>query len=260
MQLLVEPEPSGPAEKIAHDLRHGLPVDDETFDTLLISDTSKVRSRSFWTPVAAAQKASALFKEAGSQRILDVGSGSGKFCSIASLTLDHRVWGLERRGTLVLEARTLAQSLGAEVVIIEGTLETIDPRRFDGFYFFNPFGEYVADDDDRYDQDFPRSFKAYVRDARRIEKWMRAAPVGTAMITHHGLGGRIPASFAVRATERFGKGIMRLWVKERADDGGQAFFEIEDELVSTEELTALANSPEAEPLVAALSRPDDPEP
>ena len=61
-------------------------------------------------------------------------------------------------------------------------------------------------------------------------------------------------------TERFGKGIMRLWVKERADDGGQAFFEIEDELVSAEELTALANSPEAEPLVAALSRPDDPEP
>ena len=255
MQLLVEPTPKGPAQQVAHRLRHGAIVDDETFDALL-SEQAQKKSVSYWSPVAAAQQASRLFHDAGAQRILDVGSGSGKFVTIASLTLERRVWGLERRGNLVRESRQLAQDLGAEVVIIEGALEAVEPRRFDGFYFFNPFGEYVADDADRYDAQFPRSFEAYVNDARRVERWLRAAPLGTALITHHGLGGRIPGSYEVRHTERFGKGLMRLWVKERAEDHGQAFFEIEEELVTAEELATMANSPDAEPLVAALCAPE----
>jgi hypothetical protein len=259
MQLLDEQTPKGPVQQVAYRLRHGAIVDDETFDELLSPHAQK-KSTSYWSPVAAAQQAARLFHDAGSQRILDVGSGSGKFCSVASLTLDRRIWGLERRGSLVLESRRLAQTLGAEVVIIEGGLEAIEPREFDGFYFFNPFGEYVADDADRYDAEFPRSFEGYVADARRVERWLREAPLGTALITHHGLGGRIPASFEVRHTERFGKGIMRLWVKERAEDHGQAFFEIEEELITAEELVKLAATPDAEPLIAELCRPSAPTP
>ena len=84
------------------------------------------------------------------------------------------------------------------------------------------------------------------------------AVVGTALVTHHGLGGRIPASYEVRHTERFGKGVMRLWVKERAEDHGQAFFEIEEELVTAEELAKLAADVDAEPLIAALCAPAGP--
>ena len=58
--------------------------------------------------------------------------------------------------------------------------------------FFNPFGEYVADEEDRYDEVAPRSFQQYIRDARLVERWLLAAPRGTAMVTYNGLGRQNP--------------------------------------------------------------------
>ncbi len=246
------------AADVARRLTLGEDVADETFDALL-SDVPRSRSSHYWSCVAAAQEASRLFKHAGVERVLDVGSGVGKLCCVLSLSLGRRVWGLERRGELVFESRRLAQRLGAEVVVTEGELASVDASRFDGFYFFNPFGEYLADDEDRYDGAAPRSFEPYLRDARRVEAWLQAAPVGTALVTYNGLGGRIPASFSVQRTTQVRHDIMRLWVKERADDGGEALVEIEDQLVAASHLLALARSSGAgfsdSPLVAALCQP-----
>lgn len=239
---------------LADALRRTEPVHDDDFDELL-SDAARVRSLSYWSKVESAQRAAQLLDEAGARRVLDVGAGCGKFCIVASLALGRRVWGVERRAVLVDEARQLARTLGADVELMTGTLETVDPSRFDGFYFFNPFGEYVADDVDRFDDAFPRSFDGYVRDARLVERWLRSAPLGTAVVTNHGLGGRIPAAYELRHAERCGRRMLRLWVKHREDDGGEAWFEVEDEVVDARELAALANSPEAEPLVAALCAP-----
>jgi predicted RNA methylase len=244
---------------LARAIVDGQRVDDDAFDALL-SIRSQVCSRSFWSPVAAARRAAELFRDAGAQRVLDVGAGAGKFCVVASLVLGHRVWGIERRDSLVREGEAIATALGADIELTHGTLVDVDPTRFDGFYFFNPFGEYVADEEDRYDTNFPRSFDGYVRDARRVERWLRAAPVGTVVVTNHGLGGRIPASFTVKHTERSGRGVMRLWVKEREDVDDAAWFEVEDELVDAKELLELAKSPDDEPLVAALCAPADPSP
>lgn len=242
---------------LARALRDGDDVEDDALDALL-SVRSRLSSRAFWSPVAAARRAAGLLRGAGATRVLDVGAGAGKFCAVAALVLDRRVWGIERREVLVHEGRALAAALGADVVLQHGTLGDVDPARFDGFYFFNPFGEYVADDADRYDADFPKSFDAYVRDARLVERWLRAAPVGTALVTHHGLGGRIPASYAVRHTETHGRAVMRLWVKEREDVDDAAWLEVEGELVDAAALRELAQSPEDEPLVAALCAPAEP--
>jgi SAM-dependent methyltransferase len=245
--------------EIATALRAGLQVSDEKFDRLL-STRPQSRSGRFWSCVEAAQTAAQFFREAGAQRILDVGSGVGKFCSIASLTLGRRVWGVERRSELVTESRELSRRLTADVVIAEGTLEGVDASAFDGFYCFNPFAEYVADhDDERYDASFPQSFALYVSDARRIERWLRAAPVGTAMVTYNGLGGRIPSSYSVRRATFVRDDAMRLWVKEREHDvDGEAMLEVEGELVKASRLLALARGSgadlETSPLVAALCR------
>ncbi len=243
---------------LARALLDGEPVSDDAFDALL-SVRSQLLSSGFWSPVAAARRAAELFQQGGATRVLDVGAGAGKFCVVAALVLGRRVWGIERREALVHEGRALAAALDADVELLHGTLVDVDPARFDGFYFFNPFGEYVADDADRYDEDFPRSFDAYVRDARRVERWLRAAPVGTVLVTHHGLGGRIPASYVVRHAEPLGRAVMRLWVKERADVDDAAWFELEDELIDAAALRELAKSPDDEPLAAALSAPLDPD-
>lgn len=235
-------------------LRAQEPVNDEIFDRLL-GEQPRKRSRSYWSSVQACQVAAQLLREAGATRVLDGGSGAGKFLSIASLHLAQRVYGIERREALVLESRRLAEALGADVEVQHGTLDDVDPKPFDGFYFFNPFGEYVADDEDRYDLLAPRSFQQYVRDARLVERWLRAAPVGTALVTYNGLGGRIPVSYRPKETTHVRGDTMRLWVKESADRSFEAFIEIEEELITASELAALSRNGELDEhsLVLALS-------
>ena len=253
-------EAVNPAVTISALLRQRQEVTDEAFDSLL-TELPRKKSRTYWSSVEAAQTAARLLREAGATRVLDAGSGVGKFCAIASLDSSHRVWGVERRGELVFEARRLAQLLGAEVVITEGTLDKVDASEFDGFYFFNPFGEYVAADEDRYDLSSPRSFDAYIRDARLVERWLRAAPVGTAMVTYNGLGGRIPVSYRVRHTTHVRDDTMRLWVKEKPDDSREAYIEIEEELMTASQLAKLAQTNGEgfldSPLVRELSTPGD---
>ena len=252
--------PVDAAQMISALLRKRVPVSDEAFD-LLLSERPRTKTRTYWSCVEAAQTAARLLREAGATRVLDGGSGAGKFTSIAALDLDRRVWGVERRPELVAESRRLALALGADVEIVQGTLHDIDPKQFDGFYFFNPFGEYVADEEDRYDDRAPQSFQQYISDARLVERWLRAAPQGTAMVTYNGLGGRIPVSFRVKATLHVRDDTMRLWVKERPDLNREAYIEIEESLITASELAKLAANGgagfEDSPLVRELSRPAD---
>ena len=247
-------EPVDPARSISARLRRREPVSDEVFDSLL-GERPRKKSRHCWSNVEAAQTAARLLREAGATRVLDVGSGAGKFTAIAALDLDRRVWGVERRAELVLEARRLAATLGADVEITQSTLDAFDVTRFDGFYFFNPFGEYVADEEDRYDDGAPRSFEPYLRDARLVERWLRAAPQGTAMVTYNGLGGRIPVSFRVKTTLHVRDDTMRLWVKERPQVSREAYIEIEEQLITATELAELAGSDNQ--LLRELSRASD---
>jgi len=247
------------ARAISDELRAGGSVKDSAFDVLL-SDGPRAKSPRFWSSVEVARTAAHWLDAAGVSRVLDVGAGVGKFCSVASLTLGHRVWGLERRGALVYEARLLAQQLGAEVVMLEGTLASVDPSRFDGFYFFNPFGEYVADDDGRFDDEFPRSVDGYIDDARTVERWLRRLPPGACMVTYNGIGTRIPMSWKVERSTQLEGDMLRLWRKDATEQSSDAWLEVGEELVAATRLAALVRKYgekfQDSPLVARLVEPD----
>ncbi len=235
------------AEHLADALRRGDVVHDAEFDALL-SLHPRQKSSAFWSAIEVAQTASRWFTEAGATRVLDVGAGVGKACAVMALTSGHRVWGLEQRGALVFEARKLAQQLGAEVVMVEGQLDAIDPFRFDGFYFFNPFAEHIADKYELYDAGIVPSVDTYLRDARTVERWLREASLGTAMVTYNGLGGRIPSSWVCRKKERLAGNVLRLWVKEREVSDREAFVEVQDLLITASMLQRLANAHPQSPL------------
>lgn len=236
-----EGEELGP-EALARQVRELLQahrsIPDAMFDALL-SPGPRVRSSSYWSTVEVAQTASRWLTEAGALRLLDVGSGVGKFCTIASLSSAHRVWGVELRGGLVRESRTLAQRLGAEVVILDGTLDTVDARRFDSFYFFNPFAEHLAEEHEKYDEHFPSSVDGYLHDVKIVERWLRAAPLGSAMVTYNGLGGRIPLSWMVQKSTVLGGDHLRLWIKRGTDDSRDALIEVNEHLISSSRLAAM---------------------
>jgi len=248
------------AKRIEAVLRRGGWVEDRYFDRLL-PEALQAKSESFWSSVHVAQKAARWLEAAGRTRVLDVGAGVGKFCAVASLTTGHRYWGLERRGTLVFEARKLAQALGAEVVMQEGGLESIDSRQFDAFYFYTPFAEHIADKYERIDDTLICSADEYVKDTRTVERWLRAAKVGTVMVTYNGLGGRIPTSWRCEKEQRVAGNMMRLWVKHDDEPSTDAFIEVEDRLVPASLLATLVRrAPHAsmeDALVARLVEPED---
>lgn len=247
------------AKRIEGVLRRGGWVEDRYFDRLL-PDALQAKSESFWSSVHVAQTAARWLDAARATRVLDVGAGVGKFCAVASLTTGHRYWGLERRGSLVFEARKLAQALNAEVVMHEGGLGVIEPHRFDAFYLYNPFAEHIADKYERIDDTLVCSIDEYVRDTRTVERWLRTAKVGTVMVTYNGLGGRIPFSWRCEKEQRVGGNVMRLWVKHDDDPSTDAFIEVEDKLVPASLLaTMVKRAPHAsmeDALVAKLVEPE----
>ena len=73
----------------------------------------------YFTPVAVARRASQMLRDANAKWVLDVGSGSGKFCVVAALESPAvQFVGVEQRAHLVDVARATADAL-----------VTIDPPR-----------------------------------------------------------------------------------------------------------------------------------
>jgi SAM-dependent methyltransferase len=236
--------PSAPdllAEEIRAKLISHVPVLDGRFDELL-PPRPRLRSIHYWSSVEVAQTASRWLTAAGATRVLDVGSGVGKFCAIASLTSSRRVWGVELRPDLILASRKLAQRLSAEVVILEDPLDQLQAGQFDGFYFFNPFAEHLSELHERYDEHFPGSVEGFLRDVRTVERWLRAAPPGSAMVSYNGLGGRIPLSWTVEKSMVLGGDHLRLWIKRGIDDSNDALIEVSDYIVPASGLARMARS------------------
>src|SRR6478672_1836485 len=85
---------------------------DEAFDQLFPED---VRSKSMrhWTPISVARMAAARLVQHGAVRVLDAGSGPGKFCTVGAATHSLITFtGIEQRVNLVSVARRVATSLG----------------------------------------------------------------------------------------------------------------------------------------------------
>lgn len=194
-------------------LRGGALVDDRTFDGVY-PFAVRLASPMHWTPVQAAVRASKLLAVRPGARILDVGSGVGKFCIVAAASVDARVAGVEQRGYLVDIGRRAASAFGVDVAFTKGTLEDCDPLDVDGVYLFNPFAENVCAPGDRIDDTVELSEARFVRDILAIQRFLRAARVGTRVVTYCGLGGAVPNGY-VRQLAEACAGRVELWVKTR---------------------------------------------
>lgn len=159
-----------------------------------------------------AVRAARLLADRPGARLLDIGSGAGKFCIVAAAVADVRVSGIEQRGHLVDIARQAAASFGVEVDFRTGTLADCDPRHFDGFYLFNPFAENLCSSTDRVDDTVELTEARFRRDVRGVEDFLLGAAVGTRVVTYCGFGGTMPRGYARVSRERRG-GTIELWVK-----------------------------------------------
>lgn len=202
--------------QIAVALRRGERVSDAAFDALL-SNTARLGSRRFWTPVDVAQRAANWLERAGAERVLDVGSGVGKFCVVAALSTDITFVGVEQRATLVAEAAALAGRLevSQRASFVHEELAESTTDGYDAAYAFNPFAENLFHCSERYDQDPSLDVHRYARVLRLFERVMARVRVGFRVVTYHGCGARIPDNFDLTRNEYAGTNMLRMWTKTR---------------------------------------------
>lgn len=199
---------------------------DAAFDCLL-PPAVRMKSALHWTPVSVARVAAMRLAEHGARRILDAGSGPGKFCTVGASTCSLATFvGIEQRVGLVAVARHLAERLGVtNARFVLGDAMAYSWAQFDGFYFFNPFAENALGAEDVFDAGTPAPKLRFATEALRVARRLREARRGSVLVTYHGLGGPIPSSYELMSEENPGSGRLRTWVKQRDREEGWVHLE-----------------------------------
>lgn len=184
---------------------------DAAFDGLYPEHIQGLSQR-HWTPLEVAKKASA-FLALPNAKILDIGSGVGKFCIIAGFYHPQTFfYGVEQRKELVRFSQMVNEEVNlANVGFIHGNLTAIDFKAYDHFYFFNSFHENI-EPGGRIDNTVNTSSELYVYYSRFLIEMMDEKPAGTRLVTFHGREKQIPASFHL--VDHAFSGRLKMWIKK----------------------------------------------
>ncbi|MEY3236285.1 MAG: hypothetical protein RI883_386, partial [Bacteroidota bacterium] len=122
-------------------LRAKISISDEEFDAIYPEDVRDHSNRHF-TSVFLSQKAAQYLANGEEKEILDIGSGTGKFCLVGATCTNAHYTGVEHRKYLSEIAQECANTFVVpNVSFINANILDIDFKTFDAFYIFNPFLE-----------------------------------------------------------------------------------------------------------------------
>ena len=184
---------------------------DKIFNSLYPKPIQEVAEK-HWTPLEVAKKAAAFLATSPDVKILDIGSGSGKFCLTAAhhhpLTL---FYGIEQRANLVELSTDLAVKLQlANVSFICNNITNIDFGKFDHFYFYNSFYENITGTQ-KIDSSIKYSEELYNYYNRYLHKQLDKKPPGTRLVTYHSFGIETPSGYEIVHTDY--NEFLKFWVK-----------------------------------------------
>ncbi|MEY3716280.1 MAG: hypothetical protein RL285_155 [Bacteroidota bacterium] len=178
-------------------LKAGEIPSDTDFDACIPTAVRRHTSTHF-TPVEVSV-AAAQFLCGGdwkNPKILDVGSGMGKFCLVAGAMFDHAHFtGVEQRKLLCDVADDLLEICELNNVgFLCGNIMNVRFADFQGVYLYNPFYEHLQpfsamDESIDLDADYYEIYCGYVR------KQLQGMPKGTRVATYFGGGEEIPLNY-----------------------------------------------------------------
>jgi SAM-dependent methyltransferase len=184
---------------------------DADFD-LLYPEHFQLMSQNHWTPLKVAQKAASFLNVKG-KKVLDIGSGIGKFCLIAGkLNPESSFFGIEQRNELVHCADDAKDYLGLENVhFIHANMTQVNFREFDHFYFYNSFYENI-DQHNAIDNNIETSFSLFTYYTLYLRTVLNQMPSGTRVVTYQSEGEVIPSTYKI--AEHSFNTLLRLWIRE----------------------------------------------
>lgn len=184
---------------------------DEQFNQLYPSPTRLLAQR-HWTPLNVARKVADFLAADNDVRILDIGSGVGKFClAAAHYKPGASYYGIEQRKKLVTQAETAREKLRLEnVAFMNGNFTQVDFRNYQHFYFYNSFYENIAGTD-KIDDSIDYSLELYNYYNRYLYKQLEQKPPGTRLASFHSLEDEIPKGYHIVRSEM--NDLLRFWIK-----------------------------------------------
>lgn len=179
---------------------------------LLYPPSLHTLARNHWTPLLVARKAADFLAAEKGSRILDIGSGIGKFCLAAAYYKpDCFFVGVEQREDLVQYAEAAKQATGLKnVSFIHGNITGVDFGLYDHFYFYNSFYENLTVAE-KIDDRVSYSIELYNQYSRVLYKQLEQRPPGTRIATYHGMTDILPPGYLEGGNDV--NGLLKFWVK-----------------------------------------------
>jgi SAM-dependent methyltransferase len=186
-------------------------LSDTQFDQLYPASIQALSSR-HWTPLEVAREASRFLATGSSARILDIGSGAGKFCLVSAYYHPNAIfYGVEQRRNMINLSNGLKDSLNiSNVHFLHGNFTQLDFRNYDSFYYFNSFYENLAGTD-KIDQELDYSLSLYNYYNRYLYQLLHQKPAGTRLVTFHSLEGEVPQNYHVVNSQHNER--LKFWIK-----------------------------------------------
>ena len=183
---------------------------DSNFDGIFQKKYREI-SKMHWTPIEIAKIATNWLATSSDTKILDIGSGVGKFCIVGSIISDAHFYGIEKRDDLVNESNRLKTKLNLDKInIINENIVNIDFKGFDSFYYFNPFCEQIAEYG-LIDNNIKTSNIKYETYEDHVFNQLKKSKVGARLVTYCSQNFSPPPSFMIK--EMMFDGELTFWEK-----------------------------------------------
>lgn len=168
--------------------------------------------KTHWSPLMIVNRATTFLVNKPDAKILDIGSGAGKFCLAgAYYKPSASFFGVEQRKDLVDHAETAKNILGLQNVhFIHRNFTQLNLEQFDHFYLYNSFFENL-DGTDKIDNKIAYSNELYNYYCRYLCIQLEKMPVGTRVVTYCCWGDEIPPGYQLVETQF--NYLLKFWIK-----------------------------------------------
>ncbi|MFH7001239.1 methyltransferase domain-containing protein [Flavobacterium bizetiae] len=191
-------------------LKLNIDVADAAFNELYPRRIKRLAAR-HWTPVAVAKFAAEYLVDKPHKRVLDIGSGAGKFCLVGAASTKGRFYGVEQRASLIKLSKKIANQYDvANVEFIHSNINEISFSDYEAFYFYNSFYENI-DSSCPIDKAILPERELFYSYSKYVKEQLERTPIGTRLVTYWSNGEEIPDSFEQEYAA--GGGLLIFWKK-----------------------------------------------
>ncbi|MDC3219555.1 class I SAM-dependent methyltransferase [Saprospiraceae bacterium] len=198
-------------EMIFKYIEKGISMKDDDFDGIY---PEEVRPMAFthFTPIEIAIRAAKFLVQKSGTKVLDIGSGAGKFCMIGSVCTNGHFTGVEQRDNLHLLAEQIFKKYQLKNInFINSNINQIEFSNYEAFYFFNPFYENIIQFE-KIDDAIDVKNDLYDEYSNYVKNQLDLMPLGTRLVTFFSAYDEVPISYQLISKDDRQK--ISMWEKK----------------------------------------------